>query len=582
MMTNDIHGGIEPTANKSGKLMGGLAFFAGAVKSVKEGLAQQFGDDAGVLVLDAGDQFQGTLISNYDEGKLLYDAMNEVGYDAVVPGNHDYDFGPVGWQDDQVVPTNPDQNPRGAFFKLLERAQFSVLSANTYFSDSIVDVTGKKLKVDGIGCKVQGKMPIDWTKAARVDFLKPYLIREIAGLRVALIGIDNPSTPTTTTPANVTDLCFDEEADAYLRAYDELQGKADVYIMILHNAANDGELVKKINANGRKLDAIVAGHTHMVQRNIIDDVPVIQSGSGGKMYGRIDFVWDAQAKRLDVAKTRAFAGIALFHDSCDPQQPTDAKLCEAKDGKVSIEGVPVEQNTRILDLVAHAREKIAPISDRKLGHASGTIAVDRTRESPLANALTDGLRKLTDVEIAFMNTGGIRAPIDAGDITYEELYKVIPFNNHAVLAGPMKRSLLLKLLTRSVRTCGAYGALMQSGLRVTFERDCSKPGTGAEAETDPKARLLHVETVQGEVIYDLATDGPVEAQGSKSDRTFQIATLDFLAAGGSGFDDLKNVPLIENGDRGILREAMTEYFLKEPIELSPKVDGRWVEKKRAN
>ena len=104
LATNDIHGGIEPQKgpkenDKLGALnvVGGLAFFSGAVKSIRRGIQNKYGDKGGVLVVDAGDQFQGTLISNYTEGSLVFSAMDDVGYDAVITGNHDYDFGPHDW-----------------------------------------------------------------------------------------------------------------------------------------------------------------------------------------------------------------------------------------------------------------------------------------------------------------------------------------------------------------------------------------------------------------------------------------------------------------------------------------------------
>src|SRR6266702_2971500 len=100
LATNDIHGGVEPSTLQDGSLEGGLAAFSGAVQAIKAGLKRKFGDQAGVLVVDAGDQFQGTLISNYNEGRLVFQAMSQVGYDAVITGNHDYDFGPKGWLDD--------------------------------------------------------------------------------------------------------------------------------------------------------------------------------------------------------------------------------------------------------------------------------------------------------------------------------------------------------------------------------------------------------------------------------------------------------------------------------------------------
>src|SRR5215471_13207798 len=96
LATNDIHGGIEPSVAKDGTVEGGLAAFSGAVKAIKAGLKTRLGEQVGVLVLDAGDQFQGTLISNHNEGQLVFQAMSQAGYDVAITGNHDYDFGPVG------------------------------------------------------------------------------------------------------------------------------------------------------------------------------------------------------------------------------------------------------------------------------------------------------------------------------------------------------------------------------------------------------------------------------------------------------------------------------------------------------
>src|SRR5262249_18436663 len=98
LATNDIHGGVEPSGKgKKGKKSGGLALWAGVADAIRKGIQKQYKEQAGVVTVDAGDQFQGTLISNKNEGQLVFSAMDEVGYDAVIPGNHDYDFGPVGW-----------------------------------------------------------------------------------------------------------------------------------------------------------------------------------------------------------------------------------------------------------------------------------------------------------------------------------------------------------------------------------------------------------------------------------------------------------------------------------------------------
>src|SRR5262249_31619879 len=95
LATNDIHGGIEPNTLKDGTVEGGLAAFSGTVHAIKAGLRRKLGDRAGVLVLDAGDQFQGTLISNHNEGRLVFQAMSQAGYDVAITGNHHYHFQPL-------------------------------------------------------------------------------------------------------------------------------------------------------------------------------------------------------------------------------------------------------------------------------------------------------------------------------------------------------------------------------------------------------------------------------------------------------------------------------------------------------
>jgi 5'-nucleotidase len=567
LATNDIHGGVEAGKSKDGQPQGGMAFWAGIVTSIKQGLANRYtAARAGVLVLDAGDQFQGTLISNYNEGQLLFAAMNEVGYDAVIPGNHDYDFGPVGWLEDQVTPTSVDQNPRGALLKLVSQAAFPLVSANTYLRASLKAEDGKLVETDSSGCRVTGDARIDWSRAARPTFLKPYVIREAAGVRVAIIGLDNPETPLSTTLANVSDLCFDDEVGAYQRVRQELAGQADVFVVVMHdgntsNSFGASDFVRKLPVGS--VDAVVSGHTHFVSNARVNGVAIIQSGSGGEKFGRIDLIYDTRTHAVLPARTRSFGGIEMMHSRCAPSAQS---FC-ASGTDIAYEGVSVVPSQKILKLVASARAQVASVAGRKLGTADGLVKVDRIHESPLANALTDSLRSIAGSDIAFLNTGGIRTTVGPGDVTYEDLFKVLPFNNHGLLVGPMGADKVLALLDRSIQSCGIYGSLMQSGLKVSFERiDCTK----STNQLDPNARLLHVETLAGEVIYDVA-----QGMVAPSVRSFNVATLDFLAAGGSGFDGFKGSTQIR--DFGIVREAMTEYYLANPAHFSVKVDGRWSE-----
>jgi 2',3'-cyclic-nucleotide 2'-phosphodiesterase (5'-nucleotidase family) len=184
--------------------------------------------------------------------------------------------------------------------------------------------------------------------------------------------------------------------------------------------------------------------------------------------------------------------------------------------------------------------------------------------------MTDGLRLAAKTDIALMNSSGIRAPLEAGDVTYEDLYRVLPFNNLGVVVGPMPAEKIVALMQRSIESCGAYGALMPSGLRVRFERDCDT----ATNQVDRKARLLTIETLDGEAVYDAARGGLVAPAG----RTYTVATLDFLVTGGGGYDGFKGTPVMHG--MGIAREAIVDLFAAHPATFSPDLDGRFAEQPR--
>lgn len=568
LSTNDIHGGVEPTPMRDGP-QGGMALWSGVAKAIRTGLEKKHPGQVGVVTLDAGDQFQGTLISNFDEGQLVFAAMNEVGYTAVVPGNHDYDFGPIGWLEDQ----GPDpKRRREALLRLVKQVSFPLISANTFYTDTIRDTAGKKVKVENMGCtpEVQNAK-IDWTRAKAPQFLKSHLIVNAAGVRVALIGIDHPHTPSTTTFANVEDLCFGDSEEHYRRVRKQLDGKADVFVLVIHNgnAKTDKDLdplVEKLTAPERLVDAVISGHTHFTYGFKKNGVPVVQSGYGGIAFGRVDLVWDAQTKSLVPSRTRFAAGLRLMEKACDrfTKQISD-EFCTVQGEQVSYEGVEVAVDDKVKQLIAEARERIKPIAGQHLGHAHKDITRDRIKESALSNEMTDTFRAVSKAEISTMNTGGLRDIIKQGDITYEDLFKVLPFANHGVIVGPLSVEKLIELLDRSIKTCGTYGALMQSGLRVQFRRNCA---TSDQTDgLDPDAHLVKVEMLDGTLIYE---NGKI-VQGAPKE--FTVATLDFLSTGGSGFTAFKGVPVIKDLD--ILRETMKEHLLKHPADFKGDTDGRW-------
>ncbi|MBS1963671.1 MAG: 5'-nucleotidase C-terminal domain-containing protein [Bdellovibrionales bacterium] len=572
--TNDIHGAIEPRVSKDGKTFGGMAFWAGAVKAVRDGVAKEYGDKGGVLVLDGGDQFQGTLLSNYSEGALMFSLLGDVGYDAMVPGNHDYDFGPEGWLVDQVTPDSKDKDPRGVIKKLANSAPFPLLSSNAYVKASIRTFDGKPATIDSQGCG--SDQPLDWSRAERPEFLKSYLLREVAGLRVAIIGLDNPITPTTTTPANVSDLCFRDAAEEYKSVRESLEGKADLFVLVIHdgdinNEKNLTNLLVKLEAyRPDAVDAVIGGHTHQVNKIEKNGVYAIQSGSSGAMFGRIDLVVDAKTKK--VVRTRAAAGAMLFQSDCDSQIKTFCELPNATD--VNYEHEKIAASASALAKIEDGKKDIAPMTGRNLGYADATIAKDPINESGLVNLLTDAYRRASGADVAMINTGGVRTSIAPGPFTYEALYAISPFNNRAVVLGPVKVSTLLKIVSRAAKSCGKSGPVLASGIRVTYERgDCKQ--TDADGN-DPQSRVVTIALADkadgskdGKLLYDARDPNKVFV----SDDTVTIATLDFLEAGGSGYVEFKEAPRM--ADLGIFRELVADELAKNPGKLEDKLDGRY-------
>ena len=560
LLTNDIHGHLEPIKFGSGATIGGMAYLGSLVDSIRQ-QPEYSSNDAAFFVLDSGDQFQGTLLSNFNEGQAMFRAMNEIGYDAAVPGNHDYDFGPIGWLYDKVTPGSTSNNPREVIEGLAALAKFPLLSANTYYKNSIHfqnDRTNLSLDSE---CKLKSgsaKDTLDFQNATSPAFLKPYVIIEKAGVRVALIGLDNHATASTTAIENVDDLCFRDEIETYLEIRKELEGKADVFVLMMHNGNSDNSkdasnIVEAINSrypNGVHLAA--TGHTHFIHNDLVNGVPVMQDGAENRYFGRADLFFDFNTKKVINPSTISKAGIDIDHNTCSSNVGI---FCNQY-------SLPLTAKSEIQTIIDLAEKDVAPISKQILGEAKEPIGRNRISESALSNILTDALRVAAQTDISFMNTGGIRADLTKGPILYENIFEVLPFSNMGVVMNTVPWSIIKKVLIKSIQTCGKYGALMQSGLKVKFTRTC-KP----TSDVDYDGKLTHVELLDGRVLLDADTGTEVIPT-----ETFSVGTLDFLAAGGSGYQDFKEASV--TATLGIARELIVGAMAKTHPILTNQTDGR--------
>jgi len=169
MGTSDVHGELLPQPGR-----GGLTTFSGYVNALR---AARAGDSGGMLLIDAGDMWQGTLESNTTEGMVMVEAFNAIGYAAAAIGNHEFDFGPAG---SLSTPGSDADDARGALKQRATEANFPLLAANLF--------------------DVATDQPVTW------DNVQPSVIVEVAGVKVGIIGIMASDALLATISANVKGL----------------------------------------------------------------------------------------------------------------------------------------------------------------------------------------------------------------------------------------------------------------------------------------------------------------------------------------------------------------------------------------
>lgn len=580
--TNDIHGSMFPSFADSSQGEGGLLAWDATVRAIKTGRAQ----DSAVILVDAGDQFQGSLYSNISEGQGMMKALSTVGksglldprggYDGMVPGNHNYDFGPVGWTKDfeeneeknfeadlnsieklklslttqlrsDLLPKIKPENRiamRGSLFKAVESFGRPLLSANTYISETIQTKEGARVYVESKRCApILNQQTIDWSKAERPEFLKSYQVVNAGGIRVAIIGMDHVDTAANTTDINVRDLCFRSIKDSYLEVLDLIESsersRIDAYVMVVHDSAKDGsgELAKEIESIEQlapgKLHTVIAGHTHSPDKVMIGNIPLLQSGMGLKSYSRTDFSFDVNAsseRNLKLLSTNS--GIKIRLDECDRQAQS---FCKELPSGIEIEGqrlVPSDEMKKLLDdAKSQVDQQLRSDSiglDETLGKSVAKLTRNFRKSSSLGRSLSDFIRTELVADVVLLHSGGIRADFPNGsnsspkDIKYEDVFNVMPFSTDLVRLETLPARVLVDTILESVKTLNSYGVLNQSGVQVTL-------ASGSRSSEIEKIELVRGSSAS-QVLYDVDRGGLV----SIPNMNLNVIVSDFLLRRKSG------------------------------------------------
>jgi 2',3'-cyclic-nucleotide 2'-phosphodiesterase (5'-nucleotidase family) len=503
--TNDLHGAVDR-----------LPILAGYIANMRAARAADGGE---VLLVDAGDMFQGTLASNLTEGSPVVAAYNHIGYDAAAIGNHEFDFGPAG---PAATARTAADDPRGALRARAREAKFPFLMANVLDRD-----TGKRPAWDN----VLGSLMI-----------------EKGPIIVGVVGVTTEATPFATMPANFMGLEMSKPAMAIAAEAADLRKRgAQVVVVAAHVGSkckelsdpNDlstcdqeeelFEMVKGLPSGA--VDVIVAGHTHAAMAHRVNDIAVIESYANGRAFGRVDL-------RINPSGVVTGVTIAQPRDLCalgDDGEPVAAETCVPGD----YEGAPVKVSAEVRSLIAPAGVKARELEQKPLGvELTGEITKSYDHESALGNLFTDlMLLGVSGADVAMTNGGGLRADLPAGPLTYGSLYRAMPFDNlFAVVTLNGKH--LRKMISNNLYGGGAFNSW--SGL--TVKATCK----GGQLEIVMKDRA-------GKVIDD--------------ERTLTLLVSDFLATGSitrlklpDGSVEITDV---------LIRDAMAEALTKLGGTLAP-------------
>ena len=367
---NDLHSRIEPVSkydgtcgaedDAEGKCFGGVARLKTHLDAKRAALSGQ-----NVLTLDAGDQFQGSLMYTTYKGAVEAEMMEAIGFDAMAVGNHEFDDGPQ------------------ALAAFADKVSFPIVSGN-------LDVSRSVLK---------GK-------------ISDHIVLTVGGEQVAIVSALAVDTVETSSPG--PNVVFQDEVAALRADVAALtaQGVNKIIALTHVGAVKDMELAA---IDG--IDAVVGGHSHSLFSNTSDraayayptmvgDTAVVQAGAYSKYVGHLTLTFN------------------------------DAGVVTAATGDTALIDASVEANAAIAARVTELAGPIEELKARVIGKATAAIEGDRgvcrVMECAMGNLVADAMLdrvKGQGVQIAVQNGGGLRASIDAGEITMGEVLTVLPFQN---------------------------------------------------------------------------------------------------------------------------------------------------------
>ncbi|QCT73382.1 bifunctional metallophosphatase/5'-nucleotidase [Eubacterium maltosivorans] len=486
--TNDTHGQYKNSASTVG------------FEKVKAIADKENAD----LILDAGDAFHGLPFATIEQGKSTAELLRAVGYDAVCPGNHDFNYGAAALKalgtEEPAVKTE-DSEGRA------DKAQknFKLLNAN------VVNAS------DG------------------QNYFQPYMTKTVTrgeevSVKVGVFGLISPDIYSSTAPENVKDVRFDDAVEAAKKTVSKLKNdeKCDVIIALTHIGMTEKEGMlssRDIAKAVPEINVIIDGHTHAQYDEVVGNTLIAQTGAYFSNAGIVKIFYEPDSRKIVNTVGRVIS-------------PADAEAYESN----------WEVSKTIEDIEARQKPVLNQVVGKTDVPLEGSAIKTYTGETNLGRVITSAYLETTGADIAFENCGGIRASIAAGDITKGSVIGVSPFGNYLVtkkITGADLKSILEKSLEMGANNLKAY----QEG---KHEWPANGGGSylqigGMKVAYDP-ARSLDNRLVSVDI-----GGAPLDL-----DSTYTVVTNQFVASNASKYPELAVKP--ELNQYGASEEAVMRYI----------------------
>ncbi|HVE14630.1 MAG TPA: bifunctional UDP-sugar hydrolase/5'-nucleotidase [Elusimicrobiota bacterium] len=448
--TNDIHGWMMSRAaywneKDPKRMIGGVPALVNAVKKLAKP-----GDK--VLLLDAGDWYQGTPEGSIPKGKAMAELFNAAGFDALEIGNHEFDIGEEGLK------------------ALIAQIRVPVLGAN------IREVaTGK-----------------------RVPYARGHIVKDLGGVKVGIFGLLTTNMRRLTFAKNIAGLEFEDEAAAARREVAALKAEgAQVIVALTHvglvrpgNAPFEDDV--RVAGEVPGIDLIVGGHSHtFLEQPIRDEVHgtlIVQDGQYLSKVGLTTLEYD----------------------------PAAGKVVSSQDSLRELWVDEFGEDPDTLAIVRRYQQDVGKVLDVVIATATATLTRDRERESSLGDWMTDCQRRWTKTQVGFQNGGGIRADLPAGPVRLRQLFEIMPFDNYLVtttLTGKQVREVLEQGVSGRIGVLQMSGVAVRYDPKAPMDARVREVRVGGEPLRDDRTYSVTAEDfmVQGGDGYGALGRGEDEA-----------------------------------------------------------------------